>query len=66
MREILKNANSKETMDKIHERHFRLLLKNYKDAFQDLLRSSGDITIHQRCINSLLAIIIKLSLQMYY
>ena len=41
-------------MNKIHKRSLRLLLKNYKDGFQDLLRSSGDISIHQRCINSLL------------
>ena len=41
-------------MNKIHEPSLRLLLKNYKDGFQDLLRSSGDISIHQRCINSLL------------
>ena len=41
-------------MNKIHERSLRLLLKNHKDAFQDLLRSFGDISIHQRCINSLL------------
>ena len=41
-------------MNKIHEWSLRLLLKNYKDDFQDLLRSSGDISIHQRCINSLL------------
>ena len=41
-------------MNKIHERSLCLLLKNYKDDFQDLLRSSGDISIHQRCINSLL------------
>ena len=30
----------------------RLLLKNYNDVFQDLLRSSGDISILQRRINS--------------
>ena len=41
-------------MNKIHERSLCLLLKNYKDDFQDLLRSSGNITIHQRCINSVL------------
>ena len=40
-------------MNKIHERSLSLLLKNYKDDFQDLLGSSGDISIHQRCINSL-------------
>ena len=32
----------------------RLLFKNYKDDFQDLLRSSADISIPQRCTNSLL------------
>ena len=46
-------------MNKIHERSLRLLLKNYKDDFQDLLRSSGDISIHQRCINSLLTEVYK-------
>ena len=46
-------------MNKIHERPLRLLLKNYKDDFQDLLRSSGDISIHQRCINSLLTEVYK-------
>ena len=46
-------------MNKIHERSLRLLLKNYKDDFQDLLRSSGDASIHQRCINSLLAEVYK-------
>ena len=34
-------------MNKIHEWSLRLLLKNYKDDFQE-------ISIHQRCINSLL------------
>ena len=46
-------------MNKIHERCLRLLLKNYKDDFKDLLRSSGDISIHQRCINSLLTEVYK-------
>ena len=46
-------------MNKIHEPSLRLLLKNYKDDFQDLLRSSGDISIHQRCINSLLTEVYK-------
>ena len=45
-------------MKKIHK-SLRLLLKNYKDDFQDLLRSSGDISIHQRCINSLLTEVYK-------
>ena len=40
-------------MNKIHERSFSLLLKNYKDDFRDLLKSSGNISIHQRCINLL-------------
>ena len=40
-------------MNKIDEWPLRLLLKNYNDDFQDLLRSSGDISIHQRCINLL-------------
>ena len=43
----------------IYERSLRLLLKNYKDDFQDLLRSSGDISIHQKCINSLLTEVYK-------
>ena len=46
-------------MNKIHERSLRLLLKNYKDGFQDLLRTSGDISIHQRCINFLLTEVYK-------
>ena len=46
-------------INKIHERSLRLLLKNYKDDFQDLLRCSGDISIHQRCINSLLTKVYK-------
>ena len=41
-------------MNKIYKRSLRLLLKNYTDDFQYLLRSSGDKSIHQRCINSLL------------
>ena len=46
-------------MNKIHERSLPLLLKNCKDDFQDLLWSSGDISIHQRCINSLLTEVYK-------
>ena len=46
-------------MNKILERSLRLLLKNYKDDFQHLLRSSVDISIHQRCINSLLTEVYK-------
>ena len=46
-------------MHKIHEPSLGLLLKNYKDDFQDLLRSSGDISIHQRCINFLLTKVYK-------
>ena len=45
--------------NKIYERSLRLLLKNYKDDFQDLLRSSGDVSIHQICINSLLTEVYK-------
>ena len=45
--------------NKIDERSLLLLLKNYKDDFQDLLRYSGDISIHQRCINSLLTAVYK-------
>ena len=46
-------------MNKIHQQSLRLLLKKYKDDFQDLLRSSGDISIHQRCTNSLLTEVYK-------
>ena len=46
-------------MNKIYEQCILLLLKNYKDDFQDLLRSSFDISIHQRCINSLLTKVYK-------
>ena len=46
-------------INKIHERSLRLLLKNCNDDFQDLLRSPGDILIHQRCINSLLTEVYK-------
>ena len=46
-------------MKKIHDRTLRLLLKNYNDDFQYFLRSSGDISIHQRCINSLLTEVYK-------
>ena len=41
-------------INNIHKRPFRLLFENYKYDFQNLLRSSGDISIHQRCKNSLL------------
>ena len=40
-------------MSKIDEPSLRLLLKNYKDGLQDLTRSSGNISVHRRCINSL-------------
>ena len=46
-------------MKKIHDRTLRLLLKNYNDDFQYFLRSSGDISIHRRCINSLLTEVYK-------
>ena len=46
-------------MNKIHERSLRLLLKNYEDDFQDLLRSSADLSIPQRCIHSLLTEVYK-------
>ena len=47
-------------MNKIHKRSLRLLLKNYKGGFQDLLRYSDDIiSIHQRCINYLLTEVYK-------
>ena len=46
-------------MNKIHERFLCLLLKNYKGDFQDLLKSSGDVSIRQRCINSLLTDVYK-------
>ena len=43
---------SMHKMNKLHERSLRLLLKNYKDDFQGLLKPSGNISVHQRCINS--------------
>ena len=46
-------------MKKIHDRTLRLLLKNCNDDFQYFLRSSGDISIHRRCINSLLTEVYK-------
>ena len=46
-------------MNKIHKRSLYLLLENYKDDFQDSLRSSGGLSIHQRCINSLLPEVYK-------
>ena len=46
-------------MNKIHEQSLRLLFRNYKDDFQHLLRSCGHISIHQRCINSLLTEVYK-------
>ena len=46
-------------MNKIHERSLRLLLKNDEDDFQDLLRSSADLSIPQRCIHSLLTEVYK-------
>ena len=48
-----------DRINKIHERSLRLLLKNYQDDFQDLLRSSGDISIHQRCRKFLLTEVYK-------
>ena len=35
-----------QKVNKIHKRSLLLSLKNYKDDFQDFLRSSGDISIH--------------------
>ena len=35
------------------------IIENYKDDFQNLLRSSGDISIHKRCIKSLLTEVYK-------
>ena len=46
-------------MNKIQERSLLSLLKNYKDDFQDLLRLSGDVSTHQRCINSSLTEVYK-------
>ena len=46
-------------MNEIHERSLRLLLKNYKGDFQDLSRSSDDIWIYQKCVNSLLPEVYK-------
>ena len=41
-------------MNKTHRQSLHLLLKNYRDDFQDLWRCSNDISIHQRLLNSLL------------
>ena len=46
-------------MNNIHKRSLRLLLKNYRDDFQDLLMSSGDISVHQICRKSLLNEVFK-------
>ena len=46
-------------VNKIHKWSLRLLLKNYKDDFQDLLRTSGDMSIYCRRINSLLTKVYK-------
>ena len=46
-------------MNEIHKRSLRLLLKNYKGDFQDLSRSSDDIWVYQKCINSLLPEVYK-------
>ena len=46
-------------MSQILERSLLSLLKNYKDDFQDLLRSTGSMSIYQKCINSLLTEIYK-------
>ena len=46
-------------MNKIHKWSLHLLLKNYMDDIQDLLMSSGYISIHQRCINYLLTEVYK-------
>ena len=48
-----------DKMNHIPKRSLPLLLKNYKNDFQDLLRSSSAIFIHQRCINSLLIEVYK-------
>ena len=40
--------------NKIHKWSLRFLLRNCKGDFQDLLRSSGNISIHRICMNSLL------------
>ena len=42
-----------QKMNKVDKRSLCLLLKNCKDDFQDHLRCSGDISIYQRCMNSL-------------
>ena len=48
-----------DKMNHIPKRSLPLLLKNCQNDFQDLLRSSSDIFIHQRCINSLLIEVYK-------
>ena len=46
-------------MNRIQERPLRSFFKNYKDDFQDLLRLSGDTSIHKRCMNSSLTEVYK-------
>ena len=46
-------------MNKIQEHLLRLLLKNFSGFFQDLLRSSDDISVNKICINSLLTEVYK-------
>ena len=46
-------------MNNIQEWPFHLSLKNYMDDFQDPLRSSGNTTINQRCVSSLLTEVYK-------
>ena len=45
--------------NKNHRRSSRLLLENYKHDCEDLLKSSGNTSICQRCTNSLLTKVYK-------
>ena len=46
-------------INKIHERCMRLTLQNFNDSFETLLLLSGDISIHQRCLNFLMVEVYK-------
>ena len=53
------NRQEINKINKIHERCLQLLLNNFHDSFDNLLILSGDISIHQRCINVLMIEIYK-------
>ena len=53
---------SKQSMDKInkiHERTMRLVINDYSSDFHHLLNLTNDISVHQRCINSLMTEVYK-------